>query len=332
MHAAYYDAPGGPDVIQYGELPVPEPKTGEVRVRVRAAAVNPIDTYIRSGAVAMPRPAPTIPGCDLAGVVEAVGPGVNRFRAGDRVWGSNQGLLGRQGTLAEFACVEENWLYPTPPLVKDADAAAVALTGITAHLGLFRCAKLRPGETVFVNGGTGGVGSMVVQMGHAIGAKVIATVGTDEKAALCHELGADMTLNYRDDDIAAAIKSFTNGKGIDVWYETQREPDFDRTVPLMAFRGRIIIMAGRQARPTFPVGAFYTNDLSLHGFAMFKASPDEQRACADDINRWLGDKRLRAIIGKVFPLSEAAAAHRLQEDNTLQKTGTLTGKIVVVPS
>jgi NADPH2:quinone reductase len=280
----------------------------------------------------MPRPAPTIPGCDLAGVVEAVGPGVNRFRAGDRVWGSNQGLLGRQGTLAEFACVEENWLYPTPPLVKDADAAAVALTGITAHLGLFRCAKLRPGETVFVNGGTGGVGSMVVQMGHAIGAKVIATVGTDEKAALCHELGADMTLNYRDDDIAAAIKSFTNGKGIDVWYETQREPDFDRTVPLMAFRGRIIIMAGRQARPTFPVGAFYTNDLSLHGFAMFKASPDEQRACADDINRWLGDKRLRAIIGKVFPLSEAAAAHRLQEDNTLQKTGTLTGKIVVVPS
>lgn len=112
MRAAYYDSPGPPDVLRAGDLPIPQPKAFEVLVRVGAAAVNPIDTYIRSGMVAMNQPRPTIPGCDLAGVVEAVGPGVGRFKPGDRVWGSNQGLLGRQGTFAEFCCAEEKWLYP----------------------------------------------------------------------------------------------------------------------------------------------------------------------------------------------------------------------------
>ena len=331
MKAAFYDTPGPPDVLTVGELPTPDPKTGEVRVRIAASSVNPIDTYIRSGVVAMPQPKPTIPGCDLAGTVDAVGPGVARLRAGDRVWGSNQGLLGRQGTCAEFACVHEDWLYPTPDGVKDVDAAAAALTAITAHLGLFRRANLRAGETVFVNGGTGGVGSMVVQMAHRTGAKVVTTVGSAEKAALARELGADRTVNYKTEDVAAAVREFTGGKGVDVWYETQREPDFIKTVELMAVRGRIVVMAGRAAQPLFPVGPFYTRDLALHGFAMFKATADEQRACADDINRWLAAGQLRVLVGRTFALAEAAAAHRLQEENTLHKAGTLTGKIVVLP-
>src|SRR6516165_10547965 len=169
MKAAFYDTTGGPEVIQYGEHPRPTPQQGEVLVRVGAAALNPIDTYIRAGAVQMPLPKPFIPGCDLAGTVEAVGPGVRRFRPGDRVWGSNQGLLGRQGTFAEYASVAEEWLYPTPAGVSDPEAAAAALTGITAHLGLFRCARLQGGETIFVNGGTGGVGAMVVQEAKAVG-------------------------------------------------------------------------------------------------------------------------------------------------------------------
>ncbi|MFL5338863.1 MAG: NADPH:quinone reductase [Gemmataceae bacterium] len=331
MKAAFYETPGPPDIIRIGELPTPKPGAGEVRVKVAAAGLNPIDTYIRSGAVAMTRPTPTIPGCDLAGTVEAVGSGVKRFKAGDRVWGSNQGLLGRQGTFAEYACVPEDWLYPTPAGVTDVDAAAAALTAITAHLGLFRCAKLQAGETVFVNGGTGGVGSMVVQMARNVGARVITTVGSAEKATMAHELGADRAVNYRTDDIAAAIKDFTKGQGVNVWYETQREPDFMKTVDLMAFRGRMIVMAGRTAQPLFPVGPFYTRDLALFGFAMFKATPDEQRVCAGDINRWLSEKKLRVLVGKTFPLAEAAAAHKLQEDNTLHKAGTLTGKIVVLP-
>jgi NADPH2:quinone reductase len=118
---------------------------------------------------------------------------------------------------------------------------------------------------------------------------------------------------------------------VQVWYETQREPDYDRMVELTAKRGRLVIMAGRQARPAFPHGPFYVKDLSLFGFAMFNATPEEQRACADDINRWLGANKLQVPIGRTFKLEEAAAAHRLQEENTLQKAGTLVGKIVLVP-
>lgn len=331
MKAAYYTETGGPEVIRYGELPTPEPREGEVLVQVAAASLNPIDTYIRAGAVAMPRPSPFIPGCDLAGRVVKLGAGVRRFRVGDRVWGSNQGLLGRQGTFAEYAAVHEDWLYPIPEGVSEQEAAAVALVGITAHLGLFRCAKLERGEIIFVNGGTGGVGSMVVQMAKAIGARVITTVGNEEKAKLCREWGADLVLNYKTDDLVAAIKKFTNGAGVHVWYETQREPDYDRMVECTRLRGRLVVIAGRQARPPFPHGPFYVKDLTLYGYAMFNASAEEQRRCAEDINRWLAERKLRVPIGRVFRFSQAAEAHRLQEENTLGKAGTLVGKIVLVP-
>ncbi|HZU37179.1 MAG TPA: alcohol dehydrogenase catalytic domain-containing protein, partial [Gemmataceae bacterium] len=164
MKAAFYETSGGPEVIHYGDQPKPQPKAGEVLIKIGAVALNPIDTYIRAGVVAMPHPTPFIPGCDFAGTVEAVAPGVTQFKPGDRVWGSNQGLLGRQGTFAEYAAVAAVYCYPTPAGVKDTDIAAIALTGITAHLGLFHWAGLKAGETVFVNGGTGGVGSMVAQM------------------------------------------------------------------------------------------------------------------------------------------------------------------------
>ena len=331
MKAAFYESTGGPDVIRYGDVPTPTPKSGEVLVRVGAAALNPIDTYIRAGAVAMPLPKPFIPGCDLAGTITAVGPGVKVLKVGDRVWGSNQGLLGRQGTFAEYACVMEEWLYPTPKSADDETAAAVALVGITAHLGLFRCANAQAGDIVFVNGGSGGVGSMVVQMAKAAGAQIITTVGSAQKANLCKSWGADCVLNYRTDDVPAGVRAFTKDRGVNVWYETQREPDFQRTLPLMATRGRIVIMAGRASQPIFPIGQFYPRDMALYGFAMFNATPQEQRRAAEDINRWLAEGKLHVAIGRRFKFSEAAEAHRLQEENTVQKSGSLTGKIVLTP-
>jgi len=331
MKAAYLESTGAPDVLQYGDLPKPAPQNGEVLVKVGAAALNPIDLYVRSGIVNMPLPRPFIPGSDFAGTVAAVGAGVNTFKPGDRVWGSNQGLLGRQGTLAEYVCSGQQWLYRTPSGVSDQDTAAVALVGITAHLGLFRWARLQPGEIVFVNGGTGGLGSMVAQMAKAAGARIITTVGSTDKAVLCKSWGADLVLNYKTDDVAASVRAYTKGQGVNVWYETQREPDFLRTIDLLAWRGRMVIVAGRQAQPIFPVGPFYTRDLSLFGFAMFKALPEEQQRCAQDINRWLAEKKLHPVIGRIFPLAEAAAAHRLLEENTLHKAGTLTGKVLVVP-
>ena len=330
MKAAYINATGPADSIVYGDLPTPEPKGNEVRVKVRAVAVNPVDTYIRAGAIAMPLTFPFIVGCDVAGVVDQVGPQATRFKPGDRVWGSNQGLLGRQGTFAEFVCTDENWLYPSPDGVNDEDLAAVALVGITAHLGLVRDAELQRGETLFVNGGSGGVGSMVVQMAKILGARVVTTAGSDEKLERCRSLGADHVINYKTQDVLAETKRFAPN-GVDVYWETLREPDFVRTTEMLAERGRMILMAGRDARPTFPVGPFYVKGCSLHGFVMFKATPAEQRACAEDINRWLAAGQLKAPIDRILPLSETAAAHKLQEENTVGKKGTLAGKIVLRP-
>lgn len=329
MKAAFIRQPGPPSNLTYDDLPTPEPKGAEVLVRVGAVCVNPIDTYIRAGAIKMNLPSPFVVGCDLAGTVDKVGPDAKRFKVGDRVWGSNQGLFGRQGTFAEYAAVDEGWLYPTPTNVTDENAAAAALVGITAHLGLHR-ANLKAGEALFVNGGTGGVGSTVVQMAKAMGAKVATVGGSDAKVADCKKLGADAAWNYKTDDVDARLKEFAPD-GINVWWETLREPDFERVVPMLKLRGRMIVMAGRDAKPTFPVGGFYTKDLTLIGFAMFNATQDEQRRCSEDINRWLSEGKLKPRIDRVLPLSEAAAAHQLQQENTLEKKGTLAGKIVLKP-
>ncbi|MBX3450540.1 MAG: NADPH:quinone reductase [Planctomycetaceae bacterium] len=332
MKAAYIRETGDPTVITYGDLPDPNIGPNDVLLRVAAVAVNPIDTYIRSGAVSMAADFPYVVGCDVAGTVVEVGPAVRRFKVGDRVWGSNQGLFGRQGTFSELAAIDEKWLYPIPPEMSDNEAAAGALVGLTAHLGLFLHGHLRPGECLFVNGGTGGVGSSVVQLARAAGAYVIATAGTDEKVEACQQLGAHLAVNYRDDRREDRIRAFAMPHGgIHLWFETQREPTFDRTISLMAPRGRVILMAGRQSRPQFPVGPFYVKDLRLLGFAMFNASPDEQREAAAALNAAYESGAWRPHIGAVMKLSEAAEAHRLQEDNTLGFAGTLSGKIVLNP-
>jgi NADPH2:quinone reductase len=330
MQAAFIRQTGPPENIVFGDLPTPEPGAEQVLVRVGAVAVNPIDTYIRSGAISMPLVFPFVVGCDLAGTVEKVGSAVKRFRPGDRVWGTNQGMLGRQGTFGQYAAVDEQWLYGLPNGVSEEAAAALALVGITAHLGLVRDARLQRGETLLVNGGSGGVGSTLVQMAKALGGRVIATAGSEEGLALCRRLGADLAIDYKRADVAERVRQFAP-EGVNVWWETVREVNFDAAVSLLAERGRMVVMAGRDARPQFPVGPFYVKGCSLHGFVMFKASPDEQRAAADDVNRWLSNGLLVPNIGARFPLAETAAAHRLQESSTIHKAGTLRGKIVLAP-
>jgi NADPH2:quinone reductase len=297
---------------------------------VAAVDVNPIDLYVRSGAIPMPLTFPFILGRDLAGTVVEIGTGIRDIKVGDRVWATSQGADGRPGTFAEFAAVDYRWLHRIPEGVSDADAVALSLVGITAQLGLVRNANLKTGEILFVNGGSGGVGSCVVQMAKILGAHVITTAGTDEKAAACRDLGADLAINYKTQDVAAAVKAFAPA-GVNVWWETLREPDFDRTVSLLAPRGRMIIMAGRDARPPFPVGPFYVKDCSLYGLAMFNASAREQRTAANAINRWLAEGKLRARIDRVLPLAQAAEAHRLQEESTINKSGALAGKLVLKP-
>ena len=278
MKAAYIKQTGPPEVIQYGELPDPKPGPTEALVKVGAVSVNPIDTYIRSGAVAMPLQFPFIIGADVAGTVVACGSEVRGLKPGDRVWATNQGSAGRQGTFAELIAVNESWLHPTAAHQSDAEAAAGALVGITAHLGVFLHARLQPGETLLVNGGTGGVGAAVVQFAKWAGARVITTVGSEDKRKLCESWGADLVLDYHSPTLDDEIRKFAGPYGgIDVWFETQREPTLERSVSMMATRGRIIVMAGRAARPELPIGPFYIKDLRLIGYTLFNASPDEQR-------------------------------------------------------
>lgn len=328
MKAAYIHSIGSPDVIQVADLPCPEPQPGQILVQVERVAVNPIDTYIRSGAVAMQLPDPFIIGCDFSGVVHDTGQGASRFKVGDRVWGSNQGLLGRQGTFAEYIAVDEKWAHPLPASVAFEDAAAVALVSITAHLGLFRDAKLKSGETILVIGGTGGVGSMVVQMAKIVGARVITTAGSDAKSAAAVALGADEVISYHKEPIGEAIARLAP-EGVNVFWETRREPDFDLAVAAMAPRGRMVLMAGRDARPPFPVGPFYVKECSLHGMVMFKASPEEVAATGVDINQWLVNRQLKANISARLTLDQAAESHRMQEAATLHGNSALAGKIVL---
>lgn len=332
MKAAFIEDIGPASNIRIGSVDVPAVQPQQVLVRTGAVAVNPIDTYIRSGNVKLDLPPRYIVGCDIAGTVEAVGAEVSAFSVGQRVWGSNQGLFGRQGTFAEYAAIDQSWLYPTPEGVRDEDAAAGALTGITAHLGLHLHGGLQSGEVVFVNGGTGGVGSAVVQLAKAAGATVITTVGSEQKRQAAIKLGADHVINYREEVFATAISKFVaENQPINLWFETLRTPDPDVTIPLLAKRGRYVLMAGRDARPEFPVGPFYVSDLRAIGFAMFNASAEEQRFAADHLNSLMADEKLRPLIGQTFSLDDTAAAHQLQEENTLTGAGTLTGKIVLTP-
>jgi len=330
MKAAYINETGGPEKIIYGDLPDPTPSASQCLVKVAAVDVNPVDLYIRSGMVPAKLSFPYVMGRDLAGKVVATGAAVKRFKIGDRVWATGQGWDGRQGTFSELAAVDENWLSHLPGNVTEEDIAAVSLVGVTAHVGLVAKAKLKAGEILFVNGGTGGVGSSVVQMAKILGARVITTVGSDEKAARARKLGADVVINYKTENVEQAVKKFAPD-GVNVWWETLREPDFERTFASLAMHGRMILMAGRDARPIFPVGPFYAKSCSLLGFMILNAAAEELRAAADDINGWMSAGKLKAQIDRVMLLSQTAEAHRLQEESTLKKTGALAGKIILKP-
>jgi NADPH2:quinone reductase len=167
-------------------------------------------------------------------------------------------------------------------------------------------------------------------MAKILGARVITTAGTDEKVAKARKLGADLVINYKTENVTEAIKKFAPN-GVNVWWETLREPDFEKAISLLATYGRMVVMAGRDARPVFPVGPFYSKNCSLFGFIILNTPAEGLSAAAEDINRWMSEGKLKPQIDRILPLSETAEAHRLQEESTMHKTGALTGKIVLKP-
>lgn len=330
MKAAYLERTGPPEVIRYGDWPDPSPTAGEVLVRTEVASVNPIDCYARGGLIAGELPQPWIPGRDVAGVVEALGPGVTRFSKGDRVWATNQGFGGRQGTNAELCLVKEPWLYHRPEAVSAESAAAAALVAVTAHLGLVQRLALRAGESLLVRGAGGAVGSTVVQMAAALGARVVALAGNQAKTAAAREDGAATAIDYHAADLVDQLRAVAPD-GFNAVWDTTREPDFRMLVPLLAERGKMVLMAGREAQPPFPVGPFYVKQCSLFGIIMLKMTADEMRAAAEEINQWLAAGALRPRIAVRLPLSQTAEGHRLQEAATLRADGSLAGKIILHP-
>jgi NADPH:quinone reductase len=324
MKAASIERVGPPEKIRYADLPVPVVGAAEVLVKVAAVAVDPIDVYIRSGTFSIPLPFPFVIGRDMSGQVQQVGSAVTRFRPGDRVWCNNQGYDGRQGTFSEYIVSDESLLYPLPQDVDEKEAVAFVHSGLTACIGLQRAQPVA-GETIFVNGGSGGVGSAVLQLAKARGMRTFATVGSADGVAWCRSIGADAVANYRTDDVRAALAAFAP-EGVNVFWDTSGNPDFDAAIASLARYGRVILMSGLAARPPFPVGPFYVKCCTMHGFAITHATRAELDATAAEINRWFSAGKLRVRIDRVLPLSQAAEAHRLVEEKA-----PLSGKIVLTP-
>lgn len=323
MKAAFIQQIGSSVNIQYGDLPKPVFKNHQVLVKVIQVVVNPVDTYIRSGQYRLNLPFPYIIGRDMWGVVEAVGSQIKNFKPGDQVWCNNQGIHGRQGTFAEYLAIDENLLYHLPTDVLGIEAVAVCHSALTAYVGLIQKAQLKANETIFINGGSGNVGSAIIQLAHAMHAHIITTAGNEEKMKWCEELGANRVINYKTENVEEALQEFAP-RGVDIYWDTTREPNFEKAFASLAFKGRMILMAGLNACPTFPVGPFYAKNASLFGFTITNATTEELSEGAKTINRLLKNKQIKAKIHKIMFLKDAADAHYIQENDQ-----DLWGKIVL---
>lgn len=322
MKAAYLTELGGPEQIRYAELPEPGIGPCDVLVEVRAVAVNPVDTFVRSGRYPTPTPFPFVVGRDLLGTVARAGPGASGFRPGDRVWSNSLGHGGRQGPSAQYATVAADRLYRLPDGVDD-DAVAVLHPAATAWLALFRHGGLRAGDVVYVGGGAGNVGDAAVRLAAGAGARVLATARAADLDR-CRAAGADVALDYRAPDLLDRLREAAPD-GVDLWIDTSGHNDLGVAMGALAFAGRIVLLAGLSGHTTLPVGALYTADRSITGFAISNATSADLAAAARAINRGLATGTLPARIAERLSFADAARAHRAIED------GTVRGRLVLRP-
>lgn len=325
LKAAYITSCGPPERIVYSDLPDPTLGEHDVLVEVRTVTVDPIDTYIRSGKYRIQLPTPFVIGRDMTGVVLDIGKGVKRFRPGDRVWCNNQGYEGRQGTFAEIIAVGQDLLYHLPEGAKDEASVAVLHSATTAIVGLFLKADIRPGDKLFLNGGSGNVGTIAMQIAKRYGAKVAVTAGHKEKQQWCKKLGADLVIDYRSEtDITGALKKFAP-TGVDIYWDLTTAPDLEQAVECTTRRGKVLLTSGIGYHSAFPVGAFYTKNITAHGFTITDLSIMELRQVADKLNVYLASGLLKSRIVDIWPLSRAAEAH------TTMEAGDVFGKIILTP-
>jgi NADPH:quinone reductase len=313
---------GGPEVLTLEEMPVPEPKAGEARVKIEAIGVNYIDVYQRTGLY--PLQTPFTLGTEGAGIVDAVGPNVTEVKKGERV-----GYAMIPGSYAEYAIVPAARLVPIPPNIDARSAAALMLQGMTAHYLTHSTYPLKKGETALLHAAAGGVGLLLIQILKQLGATVIGTVSTEAKAKLAKEMGADHLILYTQNDFLAEVKKLTDGHGVNVVYDSVGQTTFDKSLDCLRPRGYLVLF-GQSSGPVPPFdpgklaakGSLFLTRPSLAHYTLDRA---ELLQRANDLFSWTASGKLKLRMEKTFRMAEAAEAHRQLEG---RKT---TGKVILLP-
>jgi NADPH2:quinone reductase len=324
MRVVEIAAPGGPEVLRPAEREVPEPGPGEVRIRVVASGVNRPDLLQRQGRYAPPPGASEVPGLEVAGTVDALGPGATRFRVGDAVCALVAG-----GGYAEECVAPEPQCLPVPPGLDLVAAAAIPETFFTVWTNVFERGRLSPGESLLVHGGTSGIGTTAIQLGRAHGARVFATTGSEEKRAVCESLGAERGIVRGSEDFVAVTRELTDGKGVDVILDMLGGAAVGSNLEALALEGRLVQIAFLEgAKAEVDLNLFLRRRLTLTGSSLRPRSVAEKGAIARALEAhvwpWIAEGRVRPVIHATFPLAEAAGAHRLLESREH------VGKVVLI--
>ena len=314
---------GGPEVLQLDDVPDPVPGPGEVVVRIAAAGVNPADTYMLGGAYAIKPDLPYVPGGDAAGTIEAVGDGVTSVAVGDRVFMGT--ILGgrMQDAYAEKALRRAEHVMKLPDAVDAKQGAALGVPYSTAHWALFGRGGAKAGETVFIHGASGAVGTAAIQLAKRAGLKVIGSGGTDRGRQLILDEGADHAVDHTAEGYVEEVRRLTNG-GPPIILEMLANVNLATDLDLLAKYGRVIVI-GNRGEITINARVAMMKELDIRGIALFNASPEEARAIVADLLAGLADGSLKPVIGREMPLAEAAASHK-----AVLEPGAY-GKIVLVP-
>jgi NADPH:quinone reductase len=313
---------GGPEELKLVDAPKPSPGAGQALVKIAASGVNYIDVYFRTGL--NKTELPFTPGNEASGVVESVGPDVTQVKPGDRVAYSMA-----RGSYSEYALVPAGQLVPLPGTVDLNTAAAALLQGMTAHYLTHSTWPLKPGDKCLVHAAAGGAGALVVQMAKMLGATVYGTVGTDAKAVIAKEAGADETIVYTRDDFAVEVKRLTGGKGVDVIYDSVGASTFLKGLDLLRPRGMMALF-GQSSGPVEPINPAILNPkgslfLTRPSLMHYVLTREELLWRAGDVFAWIGSGKLKLRVEKTYPLADAPEAHR---DLESRKTA---GKLLLIP-
>jgi NADPH2:quinone reductase len=322
MQAVRVHETGGPEQLRFEDVPLPEPAAGQVRVQVAACGLNYIDTYHRTGLY--PLPLPFIPGLELAGTIEALGPDVSGWNVGDRV-ATASGI----GGYAQFALVPADKLVRVPDGVELDLAAAIMLQGMTAHYLAYSTFPLKAGDTCLIHAAAGGVGLLLVQIAKRLGARVFGTVSTAEKAALASAAGADTVIRYTEENFVERVRELTDMRGVDVVYDSVGASTWEGSLNCLRPRGMMVTF-GNASGPVQPISPLLLSAkgsifLTRPTLAQYIATPEELAWRAGDLFNWVAQGALDVRVDQRYPLAEAADAHRALEGRAT------AGKVLLVP-